>query len=612
MSEFGQRTCVISSPSKRLVKKILEKMKDRKFKWVYLGEDVSRAISIDEMMRDKGQRIETAEMLQETARSLRQSYIDYIGKLSVERNSLMWWAGRLSEKNPYVSKTFLHACYIKLSMDILKKYSNESLVFLVEKRAARRSILKNLSTCNLKHVESEGESIREALKDLKEFIMYKGWFLLNNIYRIAISKYAYRMQKRVKSRTPLVLIHTIIDRRSFDEKGSYHESYFGGLPDHLKKSGKNVIVVPYVWGTVPYQKTIDRMAKSENVFLVPHAFLSVRDIFCVFFTTLANMPKKMVFPRFGDMDISEVIYEDLKNDRIGMRVASDMLLYYLVKRLKKKQLLIDTVIYTYENQSWEKVLCSAMWKFYPSAYLIGYQHSAFSLMHLNHFFSKYESNIVPLPDRIVTTGRHAKDVFIESGYPDEKVAQGGAVRYVHLLGPKISTKSRKRDKPVILATPSIESSEAVELIWKIFKAFEHRSEYKVVIKCHPVMPFEKISRHLNIKFPEHVVVSDTPVAELLKESNVLLYMDSTTCVEAIAAGVPPVHVESDLSIDLDKLDFNPGVRTSARSAEEIVKRAKDVISMDEGELSKKRKMWNNVVMDLFGSVNDSVYSLFLR
>lgn len=612
MSEFGQMTCIISSPSKRSVKKILEKMKGRKFKWVYLGEDVSRTISMGEMIRDKGQRIETAEMLQETAWSLRQPYIDYIGKLSIERNSLTWWAGRLSEKNPYVSKTFLHACYIKVCADILKKYPNESLVFLVEKRAVRRAILKNLSTGNLKPIESWGESAHEALKDLKEFIMYKGWFLLNNIYRIAVSRYAYRMQKRVKSRKHLVLIHTIIDRRSFDETGSYHESYFGGLPDHMKKSGKNVVIVPYVWGTVQYQKTMDNMAKSENVFLVPHAFLSVWDIFGAFFTTLTNIPRKVGFPRFADMDISELVWEDLKNDWIGMRVASDMLFYHLVKRLKEKQLPVDIVIHTYENQCWEKVLCSAMRKFYPSAYLVGYQHSAFSLMHLNHFFSRHEPNIVPLPDRIVTTGRHTKDVFIESGYPAEKVARGGAMRYTYLLGSKMSAKRWKRDKPVILVTPSISESEAAELIWKIFKAFEHCSEYKIVIKCHPVMPFEKISGYLNIKFPEHFIISDMPVAELLKESDVLFYSGSTTCVEAIAVGVPAVHVESDFSIDFDPLDFNPKVRTSTRSVEEIVKRVEDAIGMDEKELSKKRNMWSSVVKELFGNVSDAVYCLFSR
>jgi len=181
-----------------------------------------------------------------------------------------------------------------------------------------------------------------------------------------------------------------------------------------------------------------------------------------------------------------------------------------------------------------------------------------------------------------------------------------------LLGPKMSAERWKGDKPVILVTPSIERSEAVALIWKIFKAFGHRGEYKVVIKCHPAMPFEKISGYLNVKLPKHFIISDTPVAELLKKSNVLLYTDSTTCVEAIAVGVPPVHVESDLSVDLDKLDFNPGVRASARSTEEIVKCVKDAVSMDERALSDKKKMWSGVVKELFGNVDDSVYRLFSR
>ena len=218
---------------------------------------------------------------------------------------------------------------------------------------------------------------------------------------------------------------------------------------------------------------------------------------------------------------------------------------------------------------------------------------------------------MPLPDRMVTNGRYTKNVFIESGYPKEKVVQGGAVRYTYLLEPKKTTERQKRDKPVILVTPSIKF-EAVELIWKVLKAFEQRDEYKILIKCHPDMPFEKISEHLNVKLPEHFTVSDRPVAELLRESDTLLYTCSTTCTEAIAAGVPAVHVESDLSIDLDQLDFDPGIRPSARSPEEIVKCVEAVISMSKRELSKKRKMWKRVVKELFGAVDNSTYRLFLR
>jgi len=612
MSESKREICLISSPSKRSVKKILKKMNGKKFRWVYFGGDVSKVVSVGEIIRDKGQRLEIAGMLQETARSLRQPYIDYIGKLSLEKNSLRWWTSSLSEKSPFNSKTFLYACYIKTCTDILKKYPDWSFAFFVENGAVRRALLKNILVGNLEHIEDLGRSIREPLKDLKELVLYKGWFLLSSIYRTAIAKYAYRMQRRVKLQRSPVLIHTWLDNRSFDEKGAYREIYFGKLPEHLRSEGKNVIIVPHVLSTVQYRKTVDNMAKSDCVFLVPHAFLSIRDIVGVFFTTLANKPKKTGFPKFENFDISEVIHEDMKNDWIWAHVAFDLLLYRFVQRLREKHFPIDTVIYPYENQIWEKVLCAAMRKLYPSAYLIGYQHSTISMMYLNYFFSKYESGILPLPDRTVTNGKYIKDAFIESGYPKEKVVRGGAVRYAYLLEPKMIAGRQKRDRPVILVTPSISRFEGAELIWKVLQAFEHRDEYKILIKCHPDMPFEKISEHLNVKLPEHFTVSDRPVVELLMESDALLYTCSTTCVEAIAAGVPAVHVESDLSIDLDQLDFDPGIRLSARSPEEIVKRVEAVISMSKRELSKKRGVWRRVVKELFGAVDNSTYRLFSR
>lgn len=612
MTESKSMACIISSPSRRSVKRILKRMNGKKFRWVYFGEDVLKTISIDGTIRDKGQRFEIAGLLQETAKSLRRPYIDYIGKLSRRKNSLRWWASSISEKSPYNSKTFLHACYIKTCVDILKKYPDESFVLFVEKRAVRRALLKNIAVGNLEHTGDAGGSIREDLKDLKELILYTGWFLLSSIYRIAIAKYAYRMQRRVGPQRSPVLIYTWADKRSFDEKGAYRENYFGKLPEYLKRDGKNVIIVPRILSAVPYRDTVNNMTKSNRVFLIPHAFISTLDVGGVFFATLINKPKKTSYPKFENIEISELIYEDLKNDWIGARVAFDLLLYHFVRRLKEKHVSVDTVIYPYENQIWEKVLCTAMREFYPSAYLIGYQHTTIFTMYLNYFFSKQEVDIIPSPDKIITNGRRPKDAFIESGYPEEKVVQGGAIRYAHPLKPGVGGRRKKGDKPVILVTTSISESDAVELIWKILKAYAHRSEYRILIKCHPYMPFEKISGRLDVKLPTHFAVSDRPVAELLKESDVLLYTSSTTCVEAIAAGVPVVHVGSDLMIDLDPLDFDPKARRSARNPEEIVKRVEEAIAMDEKELLRKRKIWSGVVRDLFGKVDDSVYRLFSR
>ena len=603
---------VISSPSSRSVKRVLKRMGGKKFMWVYFGEDVSRAVSIDRATRGAGQRFEIAGLLQETAASLRQPYIDYIGELSREKNSLRWWANSLSEKSPFDSKTFLHACYAKVCREILKKYPDESFVFFVEKRAVRRAMLKNIPTGNLEHIEDVGGSIRETWGDLKRLLLYKGWFLLSSLYYIAIAKYAYRIQGRVGLPKSPTLIFTWIDRRSFDEKGGYQESYFGKLPEYLKRSGKNVVIVPRVLSTFPYREAVDKMAKSDYVFLVPHAFLSVLDVGKVFFTALINKPKKTSYPKFENIEISELIREDLKNDWIGARVAFDLLLYHFVQRLKEKHHPIDTVIYPYENQIWEKVLCAAMRKFYPSAYLIGYQHSTIFTMLLNYFFSKQEVGILPFPDKIVTNGKYPRDLLVGSGYPEKKVVQGGAIRYPYLVEPKVGERHKKMGPPVILVTLPIGESDALELTWKVLKAYGARGDRRILIKDHPVTPFEKISKRLNVKLPEHFALSNKPVPELLKESDVLVYMGSTTCVEAIAAGVPVVHVGSDFSIDLDPFDWNPEVRLSARNPEEIVKCVEKALAMDENEYSKKRKIWDDAMKSLFGRVDDSVYRLFSR
>jgi hypothetical protein len=583
----------------------------KKFNWTYFGEDVSKVVSINEMIGDKGQRLETSGMLQEAARALRQPYIDYIGKLDIENNSLMWWASSVSEKSPYRSKNFLYICWIKIFQDILLKYSKDPIVFFVEKKAVRHAILKNVPIDNFEVIEDFEESTREAIKNLKEFISYKGWFLLSNIYRVSIARHFYRKQKGVGPRKPSVLIHTWVDERSFDDKGSYRENYFGNLPDYLRKSGKNVVIVPHLLSTGPYRKIVDSMSKSKDVFLLPHSLLSIRDVISVFFTTLVNVPQKLSFPKFEDMDISEVINDGLKNDWVGTYVAFDLLIYRFVRRLKEKGYSVDTMLYPYENQIWERVLCTAMRRFFPHTYLIGYQHSSISRMYLNYFISKLETDIIPFPDRVVTNGKYTRDLFVESGYPAKKVVQGGAVRYTYLLESKISARHRE-GSPVVLVTPSIGMFEAMELIWKVLKAFEHRNDYRVLIKCHPDMPFERISEHLRIKLPDHFTVSDSPFADLLKGSDVLIYTYSTTCIEAIASGIPAVHVESDLTVDLDPLDFYPGAGLSARNPEEIVKGVEEAITMDEKELSRKRKIWSDVVRNLFGSVDDSVYRLFSK
>ncbi len=607
---FGKGKRIICSPDGYAVNRALKKLKGQEFKWVYLGEDVSKLILIEKVIGIDTVRIETAAMLQKIAHNLRQQYIDYVGELSVKNNSLMWWATRVSEKNPFVSKTLLNICYVKLFEEINDKCQNENLIILIENKAVRKTIMKNTIAENVELIENPIESSLEFLKDIRGFLFHKCGFLAYNIYRILVSKYIYKMHKRINKNEPLLLVHTFVDRRSFDKEGRYTDSYFGNLVEYLK-TRKNVVIVPQIWRVMPYKKTIETMMESKEIFLTPHSLLSVSDVLQVFLSTLPNMHGNKNYPLFEKIDISEIIKEDMKQDWVDGHAALGMMFYHFVKRLRTSNFLIDSVVYTYENHAWEKVLSYSFHEFYPDTYKIGYQHAVFSDMSLSHFFSKKEAEIMPSPDRIVTNGKYPREVFINSCYPKEKVVEGGAIKYISQKVEKIKRPEEKRDRINILVTPTV-GKTAIELILKVVRALGNKERYNITIRNHPLIPFEKISKHLNVGLPQNVKVANRPFSELIKESDILIYTSSATCIEAAAAGVPMIHVKSDLSIDLDPLYFYPEARPSASTENELIESVDKLANMSEKEYAKNKKIWDNIVRDFFGNVDDSVFKLFTK
>ncbi len=410
----------------------------------------------------------------------------------------------------------------------------------------------------------------------------------------------------------LVLIHTWIDQRSFDDNGEYHESYFGNLAQHLRNKRENVIIVPYILHTVSYRQTLKRMVQSNENFLVSESFWRISDIFRILVRTIANFPSKRAYPNFEGIDISEIIYDDIRREWTGIRTAMSLINYRDAKHWQCTRIPIDAFIYTYENHVWEKAYCLAFREFYPSAKLIGYQHATVSKMLLNYFFSKDELPVLPFPDKVITNGKHIEELFKESGYDLEKVVCGGAIRYAVMMNKGKATSVKKGiSSPVILVTPSIDKNESIELIRKVLAAFGEKNRYKIILKLHPVVPYSSIARALG-SLPENFIVSDKPVSELLKESQVLLYTSSATSIEALSLGVPVLHIESDFIIDRDNLsDFPPSIRQSAKNKDEIVRMTEKILGTDEKELSKQRIIWEDIVAEIFGPVDESVLDLFL-
>ncbi len=613
-----KRLVVLCSPQKTCIHKALQQLKEKDFRWTYLGEDISQAINIEQRLKGKSRRIETGDKLNDIARSLRQPYIDYIGKLSLENNSILWWIGSLSEKNPRGSKAFLCACYIKLCQDILNTEEQETLLFFGENRVLRKAIIQNLARFHkyeIRSIELPGHVIYQGFKNIIRAVIGKGYFFIKTMYRLLVAR-RYRLKqaevRKFQEGEGFVLLHNWVDQRSFGVDGKYIDSYFGDLVDRLRDKGKNVLIVPHVLYTFSYRQALRKLEQSLGWFISPESFLTVLDVFRIFMKTVFKMPTRKVYPAFEGIEITEIIMNDLVRDWMEAGLASNLFRYAAVRRWKNAGIPINRFIYTYENQGWEKAYCMAFRKYYPEAKIIGYQHTTVSKMLLNQFFSKDERPILPFPDRVITNGKYTEKLFQDAGYDPQKIVCGGAIRYAGILK-SLGTVPRKRDSspPIILVTPSIDKNESVELIHKVLTALGQTDRYKVILKLHPVAPYSRIVSDIG-PLPDNFVISTQPVSTLLEECHMLIYTSSTTSIEAISRGVPVLHVGSDFIIDYDDLaDFSPGVRQSARNGADISRITENIMKTEESILSQQRIIWDNIVKEMFGPVDEGVYDLFL-
>lgn len=575
----------------------------------------------------KGQRIAVGELLQEVAQKCRQDFIEYIGELSTRYCSDFWWLSSLSEKNPYVSKVFLRSCYVLVAERIVSAAEGTAtILFVVEDRVVRKCLAQHLRARvngQLRWCEPPGSDLVSWLDDTVQFCLRRLWFIVRHLSRILLVRALKVGRETSWSRinrdlqTGAVLIHNWVDRRSFDEEGAYHSINFGDLDQYLIAQGRRYAIVPTILPSLPFRIAVRALVCSGVPFLLPQAYLTPLDIVRTAWKGSVR-PSVRKWPLFQGVDISGLILEDQRQDWVLGRYPTNALIRETVRRWRDAGIPIHSFIYTFENQLWEKAYCLAFRTYYPEANLIGYQDAHLPMMVLNFFMARREAFIFPRPDVLITNGRHSFELLAQGGHSPAWLRCGGALRYRHLTmptlrqeGPQAGRGDSRTHSSVILVTPSISETLACELLWKVLRAFGREPQIRVVLKCHPGLPFSALSARLKVvSLPPHFEVSDRPVGDLLLTASVLVYMDSTTSLEALAMGVPLIHVASEFGLDFDPLDGHPDIRQTAREPGELLDAALMAVGSEIG-LAGRAQQGQELVSQFLGPVNESVYGLFL-
>lgn len=542
----------------RDTKKALPIVASGNYSWLYLGQNIIQRESIARVM-GTGNRYFIGDLLQQVAHEQKEPYLNFIAELgTLQKNKLYWWASNIAYRNPYLpGNLFLLWCYSAVFEKICSTKKDEKGLFLffIEDCWLYRHLYENyLRNESGIRFMSRKSVMPEMFKAMLRGIAGRVYLLLKAIYnKLWRSRGITQSYRRTGSKkdTRRVYIYSWVQDRFFQENGSFHDAYFGRLPEILTSNGFGItyITTPFIAPSLK-RKCLD-YSKYEFAFL--DNYIKLIDILkCLF----------IIFPisyNARQRWLRTLLWRQVAQE---ISVVSGHLLYYfafkrLLKEIREKEI---TIIYPFENQPWDKMLCLASKEFSNDIKLIAYQHALLSSLLLNYFLGTDECNIMPLPHVVITAGENSLEQLTHAGYGNVELINGGALRYEYLHGKGTAlTKHGEKLRKVLLTLP-YNTNLALEMVLASLNAFKDLEEEKleIIIKAHPAGPSKRLIKSQSIPWPANFQSTDRPTPEMLGEVDLLIYSSTTTGLEAYLAGVPVVKYCSEHIIDIDPLDIGNG------------------------------------------------------
>ncbi|MFC1595702.1 hypothetical protein ACFL4D_00250 [Candidatus Margulisiibacteriota bacterium] len=581
----------------------------------FLDNDYTALQELQTVMPSNIEYIDLGDSLLVKTSQLRRPYLDYIGGLSKELNSLAWWVSRISEKNVMVSPLFLYICYLELFKEESLKIAGGQDICVVSSNPALLELIANLYKGSGTWIVRKYSNSRLAQMMKIELRAYA--FLGRSVSRRLWAYLSRRKDINSPSaiKDPVTIIRTWTGDKNFGEDGSFKDSYFGQLADYLKGRGERIVVLPVLFSIKrSIKETFALLRQSEVSFLVPEDYLRSGDYWQAIFTGIKSL---FLFNRefiFSGQDISLLFRQEARRTALEAGQLEFCLQYYLLRRLKKKGLIIRKLIITFENMFPEKPILLGLKKYYPETASIGYQHSVFFPLLLSLYTSTAEAEVLPLPDRISCSGKFFKRKMAEEGYPADVLREGAAIRFKYLLGTEQKGALTDEVKTRILITLPLAAGSALELLSKTWVALRQRSQLEVWLKAHPMMGNEVLNGLLNrAGIPEgSVKVVGGTMAEVLGQVGIVAATASGTIFDALAFGLPVLRIRQDLDLNLDPLDWFPPdeLQFIARTPEAIGSQLDRIMSLTAKDYKTIRERGQQLIADCFNPADEEHLEVF--
>lgn len=606
---------LIAPPDSRSLQKLLLRLRGAPFTWAYLSQSVVGFHQAGHAFQGHGTHLDTTDKFHQAAKDLREPYLTYLYEIGRQLDSLRWWISTVSYRNGYSSKILQRACFLKVALDLVRKWEGPEPLVLVLDNITYRALELNLSKngfSGIRVLGLENFAPWEPFVDTAKMLAHRAFFLYRETYRWFQSRWI--VPRPCRPTEPTTLLISYATPSNLRQEGEFYESYFGDLASKLSQLGYHLSVAPMILRQVPYKQALHRLRETSLPILIPHRYLGILDLVRAAIATCVKPPAPRTTPLLAGMDIGILIKQEQRSYWISNWAADSLLMETLVRRWSDSGFSFSQIIYIYENQPWERALCWAARRRFPEATLVGYQHAGVPGLLMNFFLAPGGEPAAPLPDRVMTVGKLTARLLCSNGYAPGLIRAGGALHAGSMLRARAqdSRPPSSGDTPIVLFGSSDGLEETEELVDLAIRLFDEDDGIRVVVKCHPLRPIEMISSKIGEKLPAHVESSEDSIIELMLQSSVMVYSGSTVGYEALALYLPVVHLRTQFDLNMDPLEAVPQARLEATGLEELREKVLWLLEHREDYIAQHQEEWDHLVDEMYGPVTDETFRSFVE
>ena len=171
------------------------------------------------------------------------------------------------------------------------------------------------------------------------------------------------------------------------------------------------------------------------------------------------------------------------------------------------------------------------------------QHSSYSrektfvVLEPNIEYGGYPDNCsVPKPDYIFAMGELGKEIFLESGFPEDRIFLTGSSRYEH-INTSNTNRNKKLDKKInILLVTSLDMGTEMEMVEAVYVAAENMQDVQLFSRSHP---FARMENHPKFRiYKDRIQITNGTLDEDLNKADLIIFSYSTVAEEAFIKGIP--------------------------------------------------------------------------